>query len=126
MPAMSGLELQELMSLKEIDLPIVFVSGHGDIDMVVHALKHGACDFLQKPVDEVRLLNALDAAIEKDRQHRAEVREVRTLEERYDQGASFRMPAQKSQRGAYFGRALRHSHRTRKRGCWSCRTRPDE
>lgn len=84
MPAMSGLELQELMSLKEIDLPIVFVSGHGDIDMVVRALKHGACDFLQKPVDEVRLLNALDAAIEKDRQHRAEVREVRTLEERYD------------------------------------------
>lgn len=84
MPAMSGLELQELMSLKEIDLPIVFVSGHGDIDMVVHALKHGACDFLQKPVDEVRLLNALDAAIEKERQHRAEVREVRTLEERYD------------------------------------------
>ena len=83
MPKMSGLELQELMSIKGIDLPIVFVSGHGEIDMVVHALKHGACDFLQKPVDEVRLLNALDTAIACDIERRAKMKQVKTLEDRY-------------------------------------------
>ena len=83
MPNMSGLELQELMSIKGIELPIVFVSGHGEIDMVVHALKHGACDFLQKPVDETRLLNALDAAIERDLKRRATAKRIQTIADRY-------------------------------------------
>ena len=52
MPRMSGLELQDKMQELGIDLPIIFISGHGDIDMAVRTLKQGASDFLQKPVDE--------------------------------------------------------------------------
>ena len=84
MPNMSGLELQELMSIKGIELPIVFVSGHGDVDMVVHALKHGANDFLQKPVNEVRLLQALDAAVARDVERRAKLKITQSLAETYD------------------------------------------
>lgn len=83
MPNMSGLELQELMSIKGIELPIIFVSGHGEIDMVVHALKHGACDFLTKPVDEVRLLSAIDAAICKDLERRQKAQKIQTAADRY-------------------------------------------
>ena len=83
MPHMSGLELQELMGIKGINLPIVFVSGHGEIDMVVHALKHGACDFLQKPVDERRLLAALDSATQKDLAQRSKTKKIQTNSERY-------------------------------------------
>ena len=83
MPNMSGLELQELMSIKGIELPIVFVSGHGEIDMVVHALKHGACDFLTKPVDEVRLIKALDSAVARDLERRASAKKIENNAERY-------------------------------------------
>lgn len=83
MPTMSGLELQELMSIKGIELPIIFISGHGEIDMVVHALKHGACDFLTKPIDENRLLRALDDAIQRDIARRASARKIETNAERY-------------------------------------------
>ena len=55
MPRMSGLELQDKMRELGIDLPIIFISGHGDIDMAVRTLKLGAVDFLQKPVDDQRL-----------------------------------------------------------------------
>ena len=50
MPDMSGIELQRVMMLQKNGLPIIFVSGHGDIDMAVQALKDGATDFLPKPV----------------------------------------------------------------------------
>ncbi|MBO5658438.1 MAG: response regulator transcription factor [Duodenibacillus sp.] len=83
MPKMSGLELQELMSIREIELPIVFVSGHGKIDMVVHALKHGACDFLEKPVDEVKLLVALNSAVEKDQENRHKALQIKTNADKY-------------------------------------------
>ena len=66
MPAMSGLELQDNMLERGIELPIVFISAHGDIDMAVHTLKRGACDFLQKPVDDQRLLDAVAAAVARD------------------------------------------------------------
>ena len=59
MPRMSGLELQDKMRELGIDLPIIFISGHGDIDMAVRTLKLGAVDFLQKPVDDQRLLTAI-------------------------------------------------------------------
>lgn len=84
MPRMSGLELQELMGIRGIELPIIFVSGHGEIDMVVHALKHGASDFLTKPVNEVRLLTAIDAAVAKDLERRRLARKQQTAAERYD------------------------------------------
>ncbi len=63
MPGMNGLELQERMSEAGIFLPVVFLTGKGDIPMSVHAMKHGAVDFLVKPVEEEVLFQALDQAI---------------------------------------------------------------
>jgi FixJ family two-component response regulator len=65
MPGMSGLELQERMSEAGISLPVVFLSGKGDIPMSVQAMKHGAVDFLVKPVDEASLFQALDQAVKR-------------------------------------------------------------
>lgn len=56
MPEMTGLELQQEMNRRKIFLPIVFLTGHGSIDMAVSAMKSGAVEFLQKPVDHARLL----------------------------------------------------------------------
>ena len=59
----SGLELQEAIKNKFRNIPIIFITGHGDIPMSVQALKKGAINFLQKPVDDKHLLNAIDEAI---------------------------------------------------------------
>lgn len=69
MPDMSGIELQRVMMLQKNGLPIIFVSGHGDIDMAVQALKDGATDFLPKPVSH-RLLTAIERAVSKDVERR--------------------------------------------------------
>ena len=64
MPGMSGLALQREMLRKGLSkLPIIFITGHGDVEMAVDALKAGAVDFLLKPVKEEKLLPAIDAAI---------------------------------------------------------------
>ena len=63
MPGMTGIELQARMAEAGISLPVVFLSGKGDIPMSVHAIKHGAVDFLVKPVEEAVLFQALDQAI---------------------------------------------------------------
>ncbi|WP_302304837.1 response regulator transcription factor [Parasutterella excrementihominis] len=71
MPDMSGIELQRVMMLLQKNgLPIIFVSGHGDIDMAVQALKDGATDFLPKPVSADRLLTAIERAVSKDVERR--------------------------------------------------------
>ena len=89
MPHMSGLELQ--FKLREIgcDLPIIFISGHGDIDMAVQTMREGACDFQQKPVRAETFLPAVARAVEKDRLRRsgaediaAEIAAYRRLSER--------------------------------------------
>ena len=67
---MSGIELQRVMMLQKNGLPIIFVSGHGDIDMAVQALKDGATDFLPKPVSADRLLTAIERAVSKDVERR--------------------------------------------------------
>lgn len=67
MPGMTGIDLQEALASRDITLPIVFLSGHGDIPTSVRAVKRGAVDFLTKPVDESALLAAIGAALEKDR-----------------------------------------------------------
>lgn len=59
MPEMTGLELQQEMNRRKIFLPIVFLTGHGSIDMAVSAMKSGAVEFLQKPVDHARLLSVV-------------------------------------------------------------------
>lgn len=65
MPGMSGLELRDLMAEKKASLPIVFLTGHGDVPMGVDAMKKGAIDFLQKPVDDESLLEAIRRAMER-------------------------------------------------------------
>ena len=79
MPGLNGLELQEALTAKGSELPIIFLTGHGDIPMSVQAMKRGALDFLTKPVHDEDLLKAVYVAIEKDRlqrQTRAEVTEI--------------------------------------------------
>ena len=71
MPEISGLEMQEELNRREYPLPILFLTGHGDVDMAVHTLKKGAKDFLLKPVDDQKLLDAIDQAVKVDRQRRA-------------------------------------------------------
>ncbi len=66
MPGSNGLDLQQEMAAARIDLPIVFLTGHGNVPSSVKALKSGAVDFLEKPVDEDRLLSAIKDAVEQD------------------------------------------------------------
>jgi FixJ family two-component response regulator len=63
MPGMSGLELQEFLAQRQSSLPILFLTGHGDVPMAVRAIKRGASDFLEKPIDDKRLLAAIDGAL---------------------------------------------------------------
>ena len=63
MPGLDGMQLQEVLSGRNLELPIVFLSGHGDIPMSVQAIKRGAIDFLTKPVQKEKLLAAISAAM---------------------------------------------------------------
>jgi FixJ family two-component response regulator len=71
MPGPSGLDVQHLLVSAGHDLPIVFITGHGDIPMAVQAMSVGAIDFLVKPFDDVIFLNAVQRAVAKSRQRRA-------------------------------------------------------
>jgi FixJ family two-component response regulator len=84
MPGMDGLDLQREMNDSGISLPVIFLTGHGDIPMTVHALKAGAVHFLTKPVKEDELMNAIRQALENDREARSERAEVRKLRECFD------------------------------------------
>jgi FixJ family two-component response regulator len=66
MPGLDGLTLQDKLSQADYTMPIIFISGHGDIPMSVRAMKKGAADFLPKPFDDEELLQALMRAVEKD------------------------------------------------------------
>jgi len=71
MPGPSGLDVQHLLVSAGHDVPIVFITGHGDIPMAVQAMSVGAIDFLVKPFDDVIFLNAVQRAVAKSRQRRA-------------------------------------------------------
>lgn len=71
MPGPSGLDVQHLLVSAGHDLPIVFITGHGDIPMAVQAMSVGAIDFLVKPFDDVIFLNAVQRGVAKSRQRRA-------------------------------------------------------
>lgn len=71
MPGLSGIELQEELARRGWEMPIIFITGHGDVPMSVRAMKAGAVDFLQKPVNDQELLDAVHGAIERDRRARA-------------------------------------------------------
>ena len=80
MPALNGLELQHILAKAGSPLPIIFLTGQADIPKSVQAMKHGASDFLTKPVDDEDLLAAVRAAIEKDRalrRNQAQLAEIR-------------------------------------------------
>ena len=71
MPEISGLEMQEELNRREYPLPILFLTGHGDVDMAVHTQKKGAKDFLLKPVDAPRLLTSVATNVQEDSDQRA-------------------------------------------------------
>jgi len=64
MPGVSGIELHERLAAQGSDLPVVFLTGHGDVAMAVRAMKRGAFDFLEKPVDDERLLSVVRSAVD--------------------------------------------------------------
>jgi len=82
MPGLNGLELQEALRVKGSAIPIIFLTGHGDIPMSVQAIKGGALDFLTKPVHDKDLLKAVEAALEKDRIERQTRAELDDIQER--------------------------------------------
>ena len=85
MPGLSGLDLQGALNHAGIHLPVIFITGHGDIPTTVRAMKAGAVEFLTKPVSDSELLAAIDQAIERDRLARADRAEVADLRNRYEQ-----------------------------------------
>lgn len=84
MPGLSGLDLQAELQRAGLEIPIVFITGHGDVPMCVHALKAGAADFLEKPFDDERLLDAVRAALTRDREAWTERVERQELRRRVD------------------------------------------
>jgi FixJ family two-component response regulator len=84
LPGLSGLDLQKRMVEIGLEIPIVFLTGHGNIPASVQAMKAGAVQFLTKPFDEQELLEAIREAIERDRRIRQRRTEMRELRERYE------------------------------------------
>jgi len=83
LPGSSGLEFQRTLAESGIELPVIFISGHGDISTSVRALKSGAIEFLTKPLREQELLDAVQAGIERDRTRRQQARLVAELRKRF-------------------------------------------
>jgi FixJ family two-component response regulator len=83
LPDLNGLELQKRMATDRLDMPIIFITGHGDVPMTVRAMKAGAVEFLQKPFQEDVLLNAIQHAIEHSRAALARESELRRLRDCY-------------------------------------------
>jgi FixJ family two-component response regulator len=84
MPKMSGLQLQEELARADVQIPIVFITGHGDIAMAVRAMKAGAIDFLTKPFNNQELLDAILAALDRDRTRRSQQESISTMREHYN------------------------------------------
>jgi len=84
MPGMSGIELQQHLNLRGAVIPVIFITGHGDIPMAVEAMQQGAFDFLQKPFRDQDLIDRIQRALEKDRVSRAELSERQRIRERRD------------------------------------------
>jgi FixJ family two-component response regulator len=84
LPGLSGLDLQKRMAEADLEIPIVFLTGHGNIPASVQAMKAGAMEFLTKPVDEQDLLRAIQEAIDRDRRNRQQHADMRDLRDRYD------------------------------------------
>ena len=84
MPGLSGLDLQKELMSRNIIIPIIFITGHGDIPMSVQAMKKGAVDFLPKPFDDGDLLEAVEQALLRDSQTHADLDEQKHILQRMD------------------------------------------
>jgi FixJ family two-component response regulator len=82
LPGQSGMELQRRLIKSDINLPVIFVSGHGDIPMSVRAIKSGAIEFLTKPLNEQQLLDAVQTGLARDRGQRQNAKVAAELHER--------------------------------------------
>jgi RNA polymerase sigma factor (sigma-70 family) len=82
LPGLSGLNLQRELTERGIHMPIIFITGHGDIPMSVQAMKAGAVEFLTKPFRDQDLLDAIEQGIERDRSARTQLTAMRELRER--------------------------------------------
>ena len=82
MPGMSGLELQQRLSVMGSILPIIFVTAHGDVPMAVTAVRTGAMDFIEKPFRDQELLDKIQEALEHDRRQRVQQQDLTTIRER--------------------------------------------
>ena len=84
LPRVSGLDFQAELAKADIHVPIIFITGYGDIPMSVKAMKAGAVDFLTKPFRDQDLLDAVSTAVERDRRRREEQRTNRNIQRRFD------------------------------------------
>jgi FixJ family two-component response regulator len=84
LPGLSGLDFQEALARSHIHLPIIFITGHGDIPMTVRAMKAGAIEFLTKPFRDQELIDAIHVGIAQDRIRRADAGAISQLRERFD------------------------------------------
>jgi FixJ family two-component response regulator len=83
LPGLSGLDFQAELAKADINIPIIFITGHGDIPMTVRAMKAGAVEFLTKPFREQDLLDAVQIALERDRERRAHDKVVHQVRARF-------------------------------------------
>jgi RNA polymerase sigma factor (sigma-70 family) len=84
LPGLSGIDIQRELAARNIRIPTIFLTGHGDIPMSVRAMKAGAVEFLTKPVRDQDLLDAVRVALEQDRARREKEKEVTDLQRRFD------------------------------------------
>jgi two-component system response regulator FixJ len=84
MPGMSGLEAQRILAKRAPWLPAIIITGHGDIDMAVGAMKEGAFDFIEKPIDDARLLDTIAAAVDRARQAQGDSKDHDGLLNKYE------------------------------------------
>jgi len=82
MPGMSGLELQQELNARHLELPIIFITGHGDVPMAVSAMKSGAADFIQKPFRDQELLDRIHKALQSDKERSISRQEELRIRER--------------------------------------------
>lgn len=83
MPGMSGMDLLERLKSDGFQLPVIIITGHGDVPMAVRALKHGAFDFIQKPFNSQELLDQVNTALQQDSANRREYREFEILHSQF-------------------------------------------
>lgn len=84
MPGMSGLELQQQLNMRGAMIPVIFITGHGDISMAVEAMRQGAFDFIPKPFRDQDLLDRVQKALEKDAKNRSEISQTGRIKKQFE------------------------------------------